>query len=267
MPDRTRGAGTGSTPQVDPTTTRTRKRFARRQWARRWLAWRYVVAALLAIALVVGTVWLVFFSSVLAVQGVEVDGAQTLSEQEIRNVAAVPSGEPLARVDLDGVRARLEAMAVVRAAEVTRQWPDEVLIQVEERVPIAVVEIGGRIRGLDADGVVFRDYPSAPADLPRVRTSTGTGSDALREAAQVVAALPAALSRRVELRRGRHRRPDLPGAARRPEGGVGERGGIRREGQGAHPAAQAASAHLRRQRARAARHLRRVICIATRNDW
>ncbi len=197
MPDRTRGAGTGSTPQVDPTTTRTRKRFARRQWARRWLAWRYVVAALLAIALVVGTVWLVFFSSVLAVQGVEVDGAQTLSEQEIRNVAAVPSGEPLARVDLDGVRARLEAMAVVRAAEVTRQWPDEVLIQVEERVPIAVVEIGGRIRGLDADGVVFRDYPSAPADLPRVRTSTGTGSDALREAAQVVAALPAALSRRV----------------------------------------------------------------------
>ncbi len=197
MPDRARGGGTGSTPKVDPTTTRTRKRFARRQWARRWLAWRYVVAALLAIALVVGSVWLVFFSSVLAVQGVEVDGAQTLSEQEIRNIAAVPSGEPLARVDLDAVRARLEAMAVVRAAEVTRHWPDEVLIQVEERVPIAVVEIGGQIRGLDADGVVFRDYPSAPADLPRVRTSTGTGSDALREAAQVVAALPAALSRRV----------------------------------------------------------------------
>ena len=33
---------------------RSRKRFARRQWRRRWLAWRYVVASILLLALVVG---------------------------------------------------------------------------------------------------------------------------------------------------------------------------------------------------------------------
>ncbi len=55
-------------------TIRSRKRFARRQWARRWLAWRRVVALLLLIALMVGAVWLFYFSDVLAVKDVEVHG-------------------------------------------------------------------------------------------------------------------------------------------------------------------------------------------------
>lgn len=189
---------TGSMPAVDPTTVRSRKRFARRQWARRWLTWRPVVALLLVIALLAGGIWLVFFSSVLAVESVDVEGTRTLDEAEVRAVAAVPEGEPLARVDLDSIRARVQALAVVRSAEVTREWPDGVLITVEERVAIAVVEIGGRIRGMDADGVVFRDYATAPPGLPRVRTSTETRTDALQEAARVVAALPTGISRRVD---------------------------------------------------------------------
>ena len=40
-------------PAVDEA-IRSRKRFARRQWARRWLAWRRVVALLLVVALLVG---------------------------------------------------------------------------------------------------------------------------------------------------------------------------------------------------------------------
>lgn len=189
---------TGSIPVADRTTVRSRKRFARRQWARRWLTWRPVVALLLVIALVAGGIWLVFFSSVLAVESVDVEGTRTLDEAEVRAVAAVPEGEPLARVDLDAIRARVQALAVVRSAEVTREWPDGVLITVEERVAIAVVEIGGRIRGMDADGVVFRDYATAPPGLPRVRTSAETRTDALQEAARVVAALPTGISRRVD---------------------------------------------------------------------
>lgn len=194
----TRADTTGSTPAVDATTIRSRRRFARRQWARRWLAWRPVLALLLAVGLVVGAVWLVFFSPVLAVQVVEVEGGSTLGDAEVRAVAAVPDGQPLARVDLDAVRSRVEALAVVRSAEVTRQWPDGVRITLEERVAIAVVDIGGRIRGMDAEGVIFRDYAQAPPSLPRVRTTGETGPDALREPAEVVAALPEDISRRVD---------------------------------------------------------------------
>jgi cell division protein FtsQ len=183
---------------TDVATIRSRKRFARRQWARRWLAWRRVVALLLLIALMAGTVWLFYFSDALAVKDVEVHGTRILASDEVREVAAVPSGQPLARVDLDAIRARVEALAEVRDAEVTRTWPDQVLIDVEERVAIAVVEIGGRTRGMDAEGVVFSEYPKPPPGMPQVRTSTETGGDALREAALVVESLPAEISRRVD---------------------------------------------------------------------
>ena len=190
-------SGTERRAEVDPVTQRSRRAFSRRQWARRWLAWKYVVAAVLLVAVVVAGVWLVFFSTVLAVKAVEVEGAERLRTAEVREVADIPVGEPLARLDLQAVRSRVQALALVRSAEVTRQWPDTVRIEIEERVAIAVVEIGGRLRGLDVDGVVFDDFGPA-AGLPRVQTSADPGRDALREAAAVVAALPDDLARKVD---------------------------------------------------------------------
>jgi cell division protein FtsQ len=184
--------------RVEAGTERTRRRFARRQWARRWVAWKYVVAAVVVVLLVGVAVWLVYFSALLSVKGVEVDGLHQLGAREVRAAAAVPQGEPLATVDLNRVRSRVEALAPVRSADVTREWPDKVRIDVRERVAVAVVEIGGRLRGMDESGVVFQDYARAPADLPRVQTGADTDSEALREAALVVAALPHDLQARVD---------------------------------------------------------------------
>ncbi len=175
-----------------------RKRFARRQWARRWLAWRGLAVVVLLLAVVVGAVWLVFFSSVLAVSGVTVDGNQVLDPRVVRRAAQVPTGEPLATADLDAVAARVEGLAAVKSVDVSRAWPDKVRIAVRERVPVAVVEREGVIRGLDREGVVFREYPSAPRDLPLVRMSARTRSDALAEAATVVGVLPTELAARVD---------------------------------------------------------------------
>ena len=185
-------------PEVDPGTLRTRRRFARRQWRRRWLAWRLVLAVLLVCLLVGGGVWAVWFSSWLAVDKVDVRGAQTVSEEDIRQRADIATGEPLVRVDISKAEARVRSLAVVKTVEVTRQWPDGVLVTIEERVAIAVVDIGGRLRGMDAEGVVFRDYKRPPPDLPRVETSIGTTSEALREAAAVISALPDSLTVLVE---------------------------------------------------------------------
>jgi cell division protein FtsQ len=189
------------TERPDERTERTvelaRKRFARRQWARRWLAWRIVLTAVGLLAGAAGVVWLVFFSSVLAVRGVQVDGAEVLDPRQVRQVAAVPSGSPLAGVDLEAVAARVERLTPVLAVDVSRSWPDEVRIAVTERTAVAVVVRDDVVHGVDADGVLFREYPSRPPSLPLVRVSPSTGSDALAEAALVIDALPADLSQRV----------------------------------------------------------------------
>ncbi len=174
-----------------------RKRFARRQWARRWLTWRYIVAILLVLAVAIGGAWLVFFSSTLSVKGVEVSGTQTLSEKKVREVADVPTGGPLATVDLDRIAYRVRSLAVVKSAEVTRQWPNEVLITIVERQPVAVVEIAGQLHSLDEEGVVFGSYRRSPRGLPHVRAESGVTADALAEGAAVVAALPDDIATRV----------------------------------------------------------------------
>ncbi|MGI8646086.1 MAG: cell division protein FtsQ/DivIB [Nocardioides sp.] len=199
MPSRHGLIGRRSTADRDTQTTgaRSRRRFARRQWRRRWLSWKPLLALLLVLGLVGGGAWVVFFSRYLAVQDVQVSGTGLLSADDIRGAARVPDAEPLARVDLDGIERRVEALAPVKSADAVRQWPDRVLITVVERTPIAVVDIGGRIRGMDDAGVIFRDYPRAPRNLPLVKTTGRTGGEALSEAAQVVSALPTSLARRV----------------------------------------------------------------------
>ncbi|GAA1911928.1 hypothetical protein GCM10009737_11760 [Nocardioides lentus] len=175
------------------------RRFSRRRWARRLAAWRTTLA-LAAVAVVVGvTVWVVGWSQVLAVEGVEVTGAdEVLSADGVRAAADVEAGQPLARVDLDRIEARVEALAAVRDADVSRQWPHEVRIEVTEREAVALVRIGDSVRGMDTEGVAFRTYEGRPPDLPRVDTSASVATEALREAAAVVTAMPVGLSEQVE---------------------------------------------------------------------
>lgn len=186
--------GAARTRPGDQDNTRSRKRFARRQWRRRWLAWRFLVAMLLVLALLGTAAYAVWFSAWLDVETVDVSGAQSVSADDVRSRAAIEEGTPLARVDLELAEARVGSLAVVKEVDVSRQWPDTVLIDIVERVAIAVVDIGGRLRGMDADGVVFRTFNRAPPGLPRVQTDIGTSADALREAALVISALPESLT-------------------------------------------------------------------------
>lgn len=177
---------------------RSRKRFARRQWRRRWLAWKPLLVLVLSLALGIGAVWVLWFSAVLAVEQVRVTGTDTLSPAQVQAVAGVDLGSPLVRVDLSRIEARIGALASVRSVEVSRRWPHRLLIVVEERRPIAVVTIGDRLRALDRDGVVFGGYDAPPPGLPRVQVVEGARPEALGEAASVVSTLPSVISRRVD---------------------------------------------------------------------
>jgi cell division protein FtsQ len=182
----------------EQTEQETRKKFLRRQRARRFHVWRRLLLALAVVGLLVGAVWLVFFSPVLAVKGVEVTGASVLTEREVTDAADVPFGVPLATADLDAAAARVEDLAPVASVEVTRAWPNHVHIEVTERQAVAVASWEGEWRGLDKAGVLFRSYPTRPTGLPRVTMHAATQIEVLAEAAAVVTALPADILARVE---------------------------------------------------------------------
>ncbi len=194
MPSATRADESG-----ERTSRQTRRRFARRQWARRWLRWKPLVAVLAVLTLVSSGVYTVYFSDVLAVEGVEVGGNVVLSDDEVLAAAGVPIGRPLARVDVDEIGDRVATLLDgVESVEVSRAWPHEVLVSVVERTPIALLEIAGSLQGLDSAGVVFSTSRPPPSGLPRIQTGSSTSADALREVAKVVSALPADLAATVD---------------------------------------------------------------------
>lgn len=175
-----------------------RKRFARRQWARRWLRLRVVVLAVAVVAVVAVGGWLIFFSSVLSVKGVDVEGNSLLSHEQVMAAADIATGVPLARADISAIRGRVEDLPAVKSADVSREWPDRILVRVQERVALAVVERGGTFRGIDSTGFAFRSYSSAPPKLPRIKIGEDTADEAVAEGAAVVAALPRRIARKVE---------------------------------------------------------------------
>lgn len=153
-----------------------------------------------ALALVCGGVWLVFFSSQLALKKVTVTGTSYLSHAAVVDAAGLPMGRPLARLDLSAAQDTVSALGAVKSVDITREWPSSVRIQVTERQAVAVVQTGQLIRGLDAEGLLFREYATRPSNLPLVQANVvDTDARALAEAATVASALPSDLNRRMRL--------------------------------------------------------------------
>lgn len=155
------------------------------------------MAVLAVVALLSGGAWLLLESPVLGVEQVEVTGTDLLADATVRTVAGVVPGEPLARVDADGIRARVQDLVEVADVEVRRSWPDTLVVAITERRSVAVVEREDRIQGMDDEGVLFRSYARRPPGLPLVRIAADTRTEALAEAAAVLRALPSVLDGRV----------------------------------------------------------------------
>ncbi|HEX2895979.1 MAG TPA: FtsQ-type POTRA domain-containing protein [Marmoricola sp.] len=173
----------------EQTVTVVGREFARRRWGRRLRRARPFLYAALALAVVLGGVWLVFFSSVVTVRDVSVQGTRTISSVRVRAVAKTPIGLQLARVDLGAIRARVETIPAVKSVSVSRSWPHTVAISITERTPVAVVDRGAGLQAVDEDGVLFGSYPRQPADLPLLQTAPDVNAEALSEAAHVVTSL------------------------------------------------------------------------------
>lgn len=171
--------------------------FARRRLQARLRRLRpYLYAG--AVLVLIGTgVWLLWFSAVLQAKAVEVTGNGTLTSARVEKAARTPLGGPLVSVDLDAIEQRVEAIAAVRSASVSRSWPDTIRIDVVERVPVAVVSRGVGLQAVDADGYLFGSYASEPRDLPVIRTAPDVRREALAEAAAVIGSLRADIAAKV----------------------------------------------------------------------
>ena len=91
----------------------------------------------------------------LEIRKMSVAGLHRVSENEVLARVNYTPGTNLLRVGLDGARRSVEEIPWVRHATVQRVWPDEIVIIVVERRPIALARIDGEIYQVDDDGVIL----------------------------------------------------------------------------------------------------------------
>ena len=131
--------------------------------------WRALFFALVAAGVIGAGAWVLFRSPLLVVRSVSVRGTRLVPSAEVLAVSGVTPGTPLIRVNTGQAAARIEEIRQVSSAQVTRSWPDQVVIVVRERTPaLAVAAPGGGYDLVDADGVVMRWAARRPADLPLI---------------------------------------------------------------------------------------------------
>ncbi|PWW24686.1 cell division protein FtsQ [Geodermatophilus normandii] len=153
---------------------------------------RRVVRAVVAVAVVALAWWAVWASPLLAVHQVRVDGATTLTAEQVRSAAGIPGGTPLLRVDVEAAAARVARLPQVADVAVTRGWPRSVVVTVVERRPVAVVEQAGTRSLVDASGVLFDTVTGEAPEgvVPLDVAAPGPDDPATRSALGALVSLP-----------------------------------------------------------------------------
>ncbi len=175
-----------------------RDRFAARRRARVLTSLRPAIVLAVGVAVVAAATWAVGWSPLLDIRTVEIVGTHRVTEEDIRAVAAVPVGSPLARLDTEGVRQRVGAVRQVTDVSVVRRWPHTVRIVVAERQPAVAVPDGVWFVLVDGEGVSFVTVSDKPAGVPLVvgATAGSLGPARVTAVVDVLAALPAEIRRR-----------------------------------------------------------------------
>lgn len=186
-------------PPVGTGVTSARRRFeARAARARRR---PLLLAAALATTVLVagGLIWLGWMSSLLTATTVRVEGVPARDVQAVRQVAQVPLGGPLMRVDTDAIAARLEGGRAWTNIRVGRSLPHSVVISVTPREPaLALKDPQGQLELVDAGGVRFGTVGTPPRGVPVVTAgSSDVTPEGLRAALAALHALPAPLKAQV----------------------------------------------------------------------
>lgn len=96
-------------------------------------------------------------SSLFAIQNVTVTGVTHITSTAMAELAAVPTGSTLLRVDAAGIKSRLLTNAWVKDVSVNRMLPDTLELAITERTVSAVVEVPGQDGGSTAQWAIASD--------------------------------------------------------------------------------------------------------------
>jgi cell division protein FtsQ len=105
---------------------------------------------------------------------VELRGLNRMDAATITKAALDQPSLAMPLIDLDAIRARLMEFKWVKEARVHRRLPDTLVVEIEERVPVAVWQHNRQLQLVDSDGVALQ--PVRADALPNLPLVIGPGA-------------------------------------------------------------------------------------------
>lgn len=161
----------------------------KRRRQRRLVMWTLSIVAAVVAALIAGAV----FSPALAVRTITVDGTTLLTPEAVQKALSGLEGKPLPQVGEQEINELLKPLVQVRSATIEARPPSELLVHVNERVPVALLKQGDAYVMVDVDGVQLGATKDQSAvALPLIDAGAGaTNTELFKAIAAVLDTLPA----------------------------------------------------------------------------
>lgn len=123
---------------------------------------------LLVIAIILSYIF-VFKTDVFIVSEIIVEGNKKLKADTIVKASTCNIGENIFRIDIDNGENNLKLIPYVKDSKIKRQLPDKVIIEVEERKEVAVVDYMDYVVYIDKEGYILEiDRDKKEVELPKI---------------------------------------------------------------------------------------------------
>lgn len=103
------------------------------------------------------------------VERVDVIGEGRIREDEVRAALGIRAGDYLFDLDMRSAQTRVQSLSWIDDAIVRRLWPDQIVVHIIERQPVALWQRDNVVKVIDASRTVIEDAnPSDFASLPLI---------------------------------------------------------------------------------------------------
>ena len=120
----------------------------------RWLRRLRRLGLLMVLGALAFGAWWLYQSPWLSITEVSVEGTRVLDPDELAQMTGL-EGQNILRVSTGEARRRLEAVPLVKEVSFHRQWPNGMVVTIEERRPWGFWEVSGRRYVIDDEGYVL----------------------------------------------------------------------------------------------------------------
>lgn len=130
-----------------------------------------VVSLLWLVVLVMGVLLIFSYNLVLTspwlkLEKTTVKGCANTTEQDLLLVSGIKPATNILALNVDGIARKIKTNPWVEEVYVVRELPNRLIIEIQERKPMALVKREDSLYFMDSHGVIFKKFEGEEANLP-----------------------------------------------------------------------------------------------------